>query len=169
MATSEKDTVFFSKMKYSGIFSYSGFYAFAHDWISEEMGLTVKEGKYSEKIKGDSKEVEFEWGCDKEVTDYFKVEMSVVVKVNPLKNVEVNQGGKKISTNNGSVEIKVKGVLIKDYDGKFEGTAFKKFMRSVYEKWIIPSKIDEISGKFAGDCDEFLGQSKAYLDLEGKR
>ena len=27
----------------------------------------------------------------------------------------------------------------------------------------------EFMGKIAGDCDEFLAQAKAYLDLEGKR
>ena len=31
------------------------------------------------------------------------------------------------------------------------------------------SRIDAMEDKLAGGCDEFLGQAKAYLDLEGKR
>ncbi len=165
----EKDTVFESKIKYGGVFNFSDFYSFAHEWLSEEIGLTVAEGKYTEKIKGDSKDVEVEWECSKKVTDYFKFVIDVKMIIKGMKNVEVNKSGVKINTNKGTIELKVKGVLVRDYDGKFEGTAFNKFLRSVYEKWIIASRIDEFEGKLAGACDEFLGQSKAYFDISGKK
>ena len=42
-------------------------------------------------------------------------------------------------------------------------------MRGVYEKWVIPSRIEQFEEKLISDCDEFLSQAKAYLDLEGKR
>ena len=71
--------------------------------------------------------------------------------------------------NNGSVEIKIKGTLIRDYEGKFETTSTKKFMRSIYEKWVIPSRLNEFEEKIIGDSDEFLSQAKAFLDLEGKK
>ena len=71
--------------------------------------------------------------------------------------------------NNGLVEMKVKGSLIRDYDGKFEKTASRKFMRSIYEKWVIPSRINQFEEKLVSDCDEYLAQAKAFLDLEGKR
>ena len=74
-----------------------------------------------------------------------------------------------MKSNKGGVEIKIKGDLIRDYQGKFEINAFQKFLRSIYEKWVIPSRIEEYEGKLAGDCDEFLAQAKAYLDLEGKK
>ena len=41
-------------------------------------------------------------------------------------------------------------------------------MRAIYEKWVIPSRIDEYGGKVIGDCDEFLGEVKSYLALEGQ-
>ncbi|MEK6847833.1 MAG: hypothetical protein AABX50_01770, partial [Nanoarchaeota archaeon] len=63
----------------------------------------------------------------------------------------------------------IKGILVRDYNGKFETTAFKKFLRSIYEKWVIPSSIDEYQAKIASDSDGFLNQAKAYLDLEGKK
>ncbi len=67
------------------------------------------------------------------------------------------------------METKVTGVLIRDYDGKFETGAFKKFLRSIYEKWVIKARIEQFEMKLIGDCDEFLSQAKAYLDLAGKR
>ena len=34
---------------------------------------------------------------------------------------------------------------------------------------VISERIEQMQGKVAGDCDEFLSQAKAYLDLEGKK
>lgn len=165
----EKDTIFSSEIKYGGVFSFKDFYQFCHDWLSEEEGLSIKEGKYEEKIKGDEKEIKSEWSATRTLSDYFKFEMSVNIEASGLKNVEAVKEGTKIKTNKGSVKVKVKGTLVKDKDGKFEGTASKKFLRGIYEKWVIPSRIDQMEGKVVGSCDRFLGQAKAWLDLEGKK
>jgi len=69
----------------------------------------------------------------------------------------------------GGIKLSIKGVLIRDYDGRFEGSALRKFMRSIYDKWIIPSRIEQMEDKLISKCDEFLNQAKAYLDLEGKK
>lgn len=165
----EKDTVFSSKTTYNGIFNFGDFYNFCYMWLTEEIGLIVSEKKYSEKIVGDAKTIEIKWEGFKEMTDYFKMDVKVEFRIVNLTKIEINQGGVKINTNKGSVEMKIAGALTKDYHGKFETTGFKKFLRSTYEKWVIPSRIDEFQGKVAQECDEYLNQVKSYLDLEGKR
>ena len=57
----EKDNIFSSKFKYSGLFDFRGFYAFCYEWLTDEFGLDVAETKYVEKIKGNTKDIEFEW------------------------------------------------------------------------------------------------------------
>ncbi len=166
----EKETIFSSKVKYKGIFSFKDFYNFCYEWLKEETGLDpLVEEKYEEKIKGNTKEILVEWKGEKELTDYFRFDMKVKFEIKGLKEVEVSQEGVKTRTNEGSVKISVKGILVRDYQGKFEMSAFNKFLRSIYEKWVIASRIEEYEGKIAGYCDEFLSQAKAYLDLEGKR
>ncbi|HED06383.1 MAG TPA: hypothetical protein ENI61_06840 [Ignavibacteria bacterium] len=165
----EKDTIFSSKIKYGGIFSFPDFYNFSYKWLTEETGLMIFEKKYDEKLEGDSKKIQIEWAGGKKLTDYFKFEIKVKFKITGLKKVEITQNGKKIETNKGSVEVKVDGIIVKDYQGKFETTAFLKFLRGIYEKWVITSRINEFENKIIGDSDEFLSQAKAYLDLEGKR
>ncbi len=165
----EKDQIFSSKIKYEGIMSFKDFYKFCYDWLSEETELTVAETKYVERLKGDSKDIDVEWVGVRKVTDYFKFQVKVKFQVLKLKEVETTQGGVKIKTNQGSVEIKVTGTLIRDYEWKFETTAHKKVMRSIYEKWVIPSRIEQFEDKLISDCDEFLSQAKAYLDLEVKK
>jgi len=165
----EEDTIFSSKVSYKGIFSFPDFYKFCYDWLSEDTGLTVKEEEYVEKILGNSKNIDIKWSGDRKLTDYFKLKIKVDFRIVGLEKVKIKQSGAEIDTNKGKVDIKVKGILVKDYDGKFEMTGFKKFLRGVYEKYIIPSIVKQYEDKVAGDSDEFLSQAKAYLDLEGKK
>jgi hypothetical protein len=165
----EKDKVFSSKIKYGGVVNFSEFYKFCYDWLKDQTGLTLAEEKYSEKLSGDSKNIDIEWTGTREMTDYFKFEAKVVFMIIGLTSIEITQDGKKVKTNKGSVEVSIKGTLLKDYKGKFEKTAFQKFLRGIYEKMVIPSRVDEYQTKVVTDCDEFLSQAKAYLDLEGKR
>jgi len=165
----EKDTIFTSKVKYAGIFLFKDFYQFCHDWLVDETQLDISEDKYLEKLQGDSKNIEVQWTGTRKITDYFKFEVKVNFTILGLTNVEATQDGKKVKTNKGSVEVKIKGTIVRDYKGKFEASALQKFLRSIYEKWVIPSRIEQYEEKLIVDCNEFLNQAKAYLDLEGKK
>jgi len=165
----EKNKVFDSKVKYDGIFSFADFYKFCYDYLSEELGFGTSETKYVEKLKGDMKELEIEWEGEVKVTDYFKNVVKVTFRIIALKNIEIQQEGKKKKTNTGSVEIGVKGTVVSDYEGKYETSPMLRFFRRVYEKWIIPSQIEQIEEKLISDCDDLLAQAKAYLSLEGKK
>jgi hypothetical protein len=165
----EKDTIFKSNIKSQGIFNFSEFYKFCHEWLSDEAQLTIIESKYKEKLDGEAKFIDIEWVAFRKVTDYFKFEIKVTFKILGLTSIEIQRNGKKEKANKGSVQIKVAGTLIRDYEGKFEKTGFNKFLRSIYEKWVIPSRIKEYEDKLAKDSDEFLAQAKAWLDLEGKK
>tara|TARA_Y100000310_G_C20662791_1_gene805700 strand:- start:1975 stop:2481 length:507 start_codon:yes stop_codon:yes gene_type:complete len=164
----EKETVFSSKVKYKGIFSFKDFYQFCYDWVDGELDMDLQEKKYSEKLIGDAKMMEIRWEAEKELTDYFRFDAKITFIVEDLKKVEVSNGGVKVETNKGVVKLKVEGILVKDYKGKFETSAFNKFLRGIYEKWIIESKVEEFKAEIAEECDELLLQMKAYLDLEGK-
>ena len=164
----EKDTIFSSKMKYVGIIDFPNFYKFCYDWLVDELSLDLSETKYEEKIDGDAKNLEIKWVGLKKMTDYFRFDVEVEFRVLSLTKLEIVQDGRKIKTNKGSVEIKMKGILVRDYQGKFEVNATRKFMRSIYEKWVIPSRIEQYEERVIGDCDEFLSQAKAYLDIEGR-
>ncbi len=165
----ETEEIYATKVKYDGVFSYKDFYQFCYKWLTEEIGLTVIESEYEEKIGGNEKEIKVKWAGTKELTDYFKVQMKVEFHILRLSNVEINQDGNKIKTNKGNVKVTVKGILMRDYKGKFETTPFLKFLRSVYEKWVVTQRVNQFEDYLIGKCDEFAGQAKSYLDLEGKK
>jgi len=164
----EKEKIFSSKVKYGEIFNFAEYYKFCHDWLEDE-GFWLVEDKYVEKLKGDAKEIDVEWSCTKKITDYFKFEVKVKFKVINMKKIEITYNGNKINTNKGTVETNVTGTLLRDYESKFEQNGFLKFLRGVYEKWVIPSRVEELEDKLADLCNDFLGQAKSYLDIEGKK
>ncbi len=165
----EQDIIFSSSVKSTGVFDFPEFYKFCYDWLTEETGLKVKEEKYEEKIKGEAKDIIINWYGKLELTDYFRFDTRIKFTIRDLINIEINQGGTKIKTNSGSIKIEFKGILVRDHKGRFETNAFNKFLRGIYEKWVIVSRIEELEDRIASDSDEFLVQAKAYLDLEGKK
>ncbi len=166
----EKETIFSSSIKHTGLWDFKEFYKFCFDWLKEETKLDpLAEEKYEEKIVGDKKEVIIKWKGKRKLTDYFRFVMEVKFEIRKMGEVEVMKGNTKVTMNDGQVKMEVKGILERDYDGKFEKTAHRKFTRGIYERWVIPARIDEFEAKVAGDCDKFLDQAKAFLGLEGKR
>jgi len=165
----DKEEKFVSKLKYAGIFNLSDFYNFCYKWLTEEFNLDVMEDKYAEKIVGDAKEVEIEWTGEKKINDFFKYIVKIKFRILGLTKVEIMQDNRKIKTNSGNVEIKVKGLFQKDYEGKFDTSVTKQFLRGIYEKWVIKSNIKALENKLIEECDEFLTQAKAFLDLEGRK
>jgi hypothetical protein len=130
----EKDKLFSSKIKYNGVLNFADFYKFCYEWLRDETQLLLSENKYSEKIEGESKNVEVEWNGYRNITDYFRFEIKIFFRVLGLTKIEITEGTRKIKTNKGNVEVTVTGNLVRDYEGKFEKTAFQKFMRGIYEK-----------------------------------
>lgn len=165
----EKEKIFESKVKYTGLFRFSEFYKFAYEWLDGEWQIKVIEDQYVEKIKGAQKDIEFKWTGKKDISDYFRAEIKISFRIIGMEEVEVTQGDLKEKMNKGAVEAKIASSLIRDYQGKFEENAFKKFLRGIYEKWVISSRILEYKEKIINDSDEFLAQLKAYLDLTGKK
>ena len=101
--------------------------------------------------------------------------MEFVVKiVKPLKTLKI---AKKIiflllsfaSFSALTSEVNIKGILLRDYESKFETTATKKFLRGIYEKWVIAARVDQFQTDLIKLCEDFLEQTKGFLALEGKK
>ena len=164
----EKDTQFQGKIKQKGIFNFKDFYNFANDWLRGE-GYKVIEKVYSEEITGDSKKVEIEWQAKKKVSDYFQYLIKVNWLILGLKEIEVQREGQKEKINTGQVEIKINGILVKDYEHKWEDAPVWKFLRGIYDRYIIRSRVEDYEDRILEEVEEFIAQCKSYLAIEGKK
>src|SRR3989344_4375091 len=163
----EKDKVLTEKIKRVGIFNYKDTYQFVYNWLNEE-GYGVEEKKYVEEIQGDAKKIEIIWTAGKKVSDYFKNELKLSWSILGMKNVEVEKDGKRIKMNDGSFEIKISGTLVKDYQSTWKKNPTSKFLRGVYDKFIIEGRIEQYQDKVAGNVHDLINDLKSFLTIEAK-
>jgi len=86
-----------------------------------------------------------------------------------MTDVEVEQDGKKIKTNKGEIKITVEAILEKDYEENWEKRAQWKFLRGIYDKYIMRTTNDNHEDWLKEDTLKFLEDLKAFLQLETKR
>lgn len=164
----EKDIVLKEKLEHSGVFNFEEYYSYAFQWFRDE-SYNVIEEKYNEKLTAGGKDILFEWKATKKLSEYFKIEIAIKVETIGLTEVEVEIEGKKKKSNKGRVITEIKGALIKDPESKWDSTVVYKFMRDIYNKYVIPARIDALEDKVQGDVIGFKEKLKAFLELSGKR
>jgi alpha-amylase/alpha-mannosidase (GH57 family) len=165
---SEKETILTEKLDYSGLFKFADFYKYAHSWLDDE-DYGVVEDKYAEKISGNSKDIDVEWKCTKKVSDYFKNDIKVKFEIKGLVDVEVEVDGKKKKMQQGKVKVDIKGTLIRDPESKWEGAPYLRFLRDVYNKYVVPQRVDEREESIDEDVKNLKDELKSFLDLTAKR
>jgi len=163
----EKKEVYKQKVKQTGYWNYKDLYNFCYNWLKDE-GYKLKEKEYIEKISPAGKEIILKWEASKKITDYFKHVIEVDWHILFMKDAEVEQDGKKVSTNKGEVGITLKANLVRDYEERWEDKPFYKFLRGVYEKYIIRATKEEYEDDLEDKAKEFLKEIKAFLNLSGR-
>lgn len=160
---SEKRTVFKGKIKQAGNFNFKDLYSFIYDFIMED-GYKVFEASYLERVTGDSKYLEIRWVLTKDLTGYFQSVINMDWQIIGLKDVEIEKDGKKVKTNNATIEIKFKGTLVIDYKDQFN-TDFTKYLRKIFDNFVNRQRIDTFEGTVIGDVNDFINQCKGFLAI----
>ncbi|HJO14423.1 MAG TPA: hypothetical protein QGG70_00020 [Candidatus Pacearchaeota archaeon] len=163
----EKDTIFKGRLKQKGIYNFKDFYEFLYDYFTDE-NYDIAETKYVEKVEGETKDLEIIWNATKEVSDYFKYEINLTWVILGMKKVKVKKDGQEIYMDSGTLEIKFTASLVKDYENRWENNPFLKFMRGIYDRYIIRSRIDDYEIKVWEEINEIIAQAKSYLAIEGQ-
>jgi len=167
----EREVVIKEKLEHNGIFDFAALYSYIFNWLRVEEGYGVVEKKYAEKISGSVRSIEIEWSATKVLSDYFKAEIGIKWSIEGLTDVEVEivgQSGKK-KVNKGKIELSFSGILIRDYEGKWEVSPFYKFLRDAYNKYVIPSSVEDMQTKVSSTVISLKENIKSMLDLLGNR
>ncbi len=159
-----RDDVFKQVLKNKGFFNYVDLYTFCFNWFKDH-GYKLVEDVYQEKLQSNGKEIILEWKALKKVSDYFKEEIKIKWHILGLNDAEVMVGEKKEKTNKGDLKLTVSGVLARDYEENWDKTPFYKFLRGVYDKYIIRNTRDMYEDRLDDNCKEFFEDTKAFLNL----
>ncbi len=165
---SEKDQVSKEKLEHTGIFDFKAMYSYAHRWFAEQ-GYGVTEEKYSEKSKGDSRDLIIEWKVTKDLSDYFRFEYKIKFEIEGLSDVEVEIDGQRKQMNKGKVVVEITSTLVMDKDAKWETTPFSRFMRDIYNKYIVPSRVEAMRQLLLSKGNGFKDDLKSFMNLAARR
>jgi len=166
MATQKKE-VYKQKVKQKGYLNYIDVYNLAYDWLKDH-NYKLKEKLYTEKLQPNGKEIILNWEAYKKVTDYFKNVIQIKWHILGMKDAEIEINGKKVATNKGEVGMEFKAELHKDYEKRWEDKPIWKFLRSLYEKYIIRTTVDQYEDDVEDDAKEMIKDVKAFLQLGGR-
>lgn len=160
----QKKEIYVEKLTQVGYWDYNETYIMLYNWLKDH-GYNVTENVYKEKLTSGGKEIIIDWDATKKVTDYFKHKINLQWHILTMKDAEVEIDGKKVKTNKGELEIKFKGIIEKDYEKRWEDKPIHKFMRGLYEEYVIRKTIDEYEDDIEDDTKEIISDLKAFLRI----
>ncbi|MEK6934940.1 MAG: hypothetical protein AABW46_03610, partial [Nanoarchaeota archaeon] len=153
------------KVKDRAIFALEELYKALFRWF-ELHNYDFQEQEYrDDDMGGGRKHLELKWYAERKIDDYFKFVMEVNFLIVGLEDVEVEIEGVKHKSNKGDIEIRTRSYLLKDWQAKFEQTAMMKFLRDVYDKYIIRGRIEGYESDIYEETYKFLDEIKAFLNL----
>lgn len=160
----QKKQVYKAAIKQVGYWNYGDLYNMTFGWLKDH-NYAVNEDAYTEKLSGAGKEIQISWVAQKKVTDYFLYEIKLDWHILTMKDAEVEIDGKKVKTNKGEVKITFKGSIVNDYESRWEDKPIWKFLRSVYEKYVIREAVDEYEDDLEDDVRDMIKDTKAFLRI----
>jgi hypothetical protein len=160
----QKDMIYSGKVAQSGYWNYGEVYGMLYNWLKDS-GYNVAESSYKEKLVGNGKEINIEWEAGKKVTDYFQYKITLSWQIIGMKDAEVEMDGKKVKTNKGDLAISFKAFLVKDYESRWEDKPMWKFLRGVYEQYVIRKTVDGYAGGLDEEISDMISDLKAFLRI----
>lgn len=151
-------------IKKKGYWNYSELYGFCFNWLKDN-GYSVKEGEYVEKLSDFGKEIQLKWEGGRRVTDYFKFVIKVEWHILGMNDAVIERDGKQEKTNKGEIKLSISADLVKDYEDNWDKKPMIKFMRGIYDKYIIRTTIDNYEDVLKDDFKEYVNQIKSFLEL----
>ncbi len=149
----EKQKLIIKKISYEGFFNFRELFRILDFWQRDKF-YDKWEKRSSEITSPTGKQLDFEFQPWKKLTDYHKSIIKVEMIVEHLKEVEVQIRGEKRRMHHGSINIKVTGYLIVDYESLWERTPMLQFLRDIFDRyfnWYITKKYTNMVIDHAND------------------
>ena len=161
---SQKDFIFSGvKIKQGSVFDLDELYVLLYKWF-ELYGYDFQEQEYRDIEKAGKKQIEIRWYAEKKIDDYVKYVIKISMMVVGMESVEIEEEGVKRKSKKGTLEFRFDAYLEKDYENRWEGGAMK-FLREVYDKYIIKGRIESLENELQGELYKFMDEIKAFLNM----
>lgn len=152
-------------IKHIGLFDFNGILDTINAWFSKHNYDFFQKG-HSQKPKPAGAYFEGTWKGTKEVTEYVRFNLQIDIWLRDMQDVAIEKDGKTKKINKGNIEITFNSSMDKDYKDIFsnrkgETTEFYKFVREMYEKYIIKSNMSSYEDKLLDETQDFIEAIKS--------
>lgn len=170
------------RVKYRDVFSLRNLYIMLHEFLLEEDWKGVdgdddhrdietfySENVYQKGIHRGGKELWFWWRAYKSLegktSSYLRNRLDIDAHVVYLQNVEVVHQGKKMTAQNGEIEMFFRPRIEADYNNEWEKHWFLKYMKPIYEKRILHTELEKREKELWRDANRIHSKVKQFLQL----
>jgi hypothetical protein len=153
-----------SRVNYEGIFSIDELHKTIYEWL-EQKKYDRYDKIHTETVKQDGKYIDIEMVPEKYVTDYLRYHLRIRIYASALKEVLIEQDGRKKRMNNGKVQIVLDAFIVTDYQGRMDSRPLYQVIRMIYDKYIFKGETARNEGKLKADVAHLKETISSYLNL----
>jgi len=157
-------------IRYKGVFDLDGLYAAVTSW-AKNYEYQWHEVDYKHKVPVPAgAEQEMKWVLDKKVTDYISYNIGMSVHIWDLKEIYVEENGRKKRLSNARIQIMIKASLTPDWQGVFGKSKFAQKLGGWYESIFIKKDIESrYWDPLYYRVWNLHSVIKKYLDIQGQK
>lgn len=145
-------------IKKSGLIDLRETYRLMKEWFFQRRYDFI-EKEYNDKELEEGKNIFIKWNSEKKVDDYTKMIIDVTFRGNKLE--EVKAGNRNLLK--GNVSILFESYVYKDYEDNWEKNPVSKFIREVFDKFIVKQHFDKIHKDLRAETYAIFDEVKRYL------
>lgn len=148
------------KVAQEATFDMKELYKLGRSWFSQH-GYDFYEKEYISSHKEEGKNASIKWESEKKVDDYVRFHIEIRIKFKNLREIQ----GKKKMMNTGEVSFNVEAFIEKDYESNWEQGFMTKFVRGVYDTFIIRGKLDKDKERLRRETTEIYNEIRTFLKV----
>ena len=153
-----------SAIEYEGLFDLKELYALVDDYLKQKNYDKV-EKMNKEFVGPNGKEVYYILTPYMSISDFVRKILKIDFTAKDVKDVEVEIDGSKRRMQQGKIKILLSGILMTDYEGRWEQTAFYYFIRTMFNKYVYRQYTEDFEGQLKNDVTMLREQVGALLNL----
>jgi len=153
-----------TSVKYEGVFDFKQLYSLLAD-LAISIGYGIEEKEYTQKEGGEGTKVKVEWWCTKKIDDYTMFKIVINLEIERMKEVEARKGESLVKVNEGSMMIKLKGIIVTDYADRWETHPLLKLFKGIYDRYFFKGTLDGYKKRIYEETYGIENEIKSFLNL----
>jgi len=152
------------KLSYDGLFKADELFTVISGWFYEK-GWDWYEKMNEEQITPTGKQIRIILEPFKNVTDYYKMVVSIKLIIKNVTEVEVESKGELVKLNHGLIRMTLDAFLVTDRKGKWMKKPFLWFLSVIFDKYFFREPFTKMEDWLKREVDDLYNRIKNYLNV----